>query len=123
MLFKNIRDGLILYVGRDNGFIVEYNYTLDFLKQKYYDNFVVKITEFKNLIDNIKNKTVPERDFRIALKNNKSVMANDFQKDNVKYKSDWHCSYCNYQNLCWHDVYEKLKNENYSFYINGEYIK
>jgi hypothetical protein len=120
MLFKNIKNGLIEYVGRDNGFMIEYNYTLDELNTKYEKQFLSKICDFYLLIENIEKKILPDRDFSIAIKNNNGILSEEFQKDNIKYKSDWHCNYCQWKNECWKDVYAKIKNN--KFYINNDFI-
>ena len=120
MLFENIDNGIILYIGRDNGHIVEYNYTLDRLRKKYKEYFEIKIKELKDLESKIKNKIMPERDKKIYLKNNNGNITETFQKDNVKYKTDWQCGYCQWKNLCWQEELKEIKN--HRFYIDGKFI-
>lgn len=120
MIFEKIDKGLILYIGRDSGFMVEYNYTLKSLKEKYKNMFSEKLSELKQLIIDIKNNILPDRDFNIVLKNYKGDIKDKFTKDKVNYKSDWQCSYCNFKDLCW--KYEIKEIKNHTFYIDGKFI-
>ncbi|HEY0089159.1 MAG TPA: hypothetical protein VGB37_09955, partial [Candidatus Lokiarchaeia archaeon] len=69
MIFEKIDRGILLYIGRDNGFIVEYDYYIDQLKEKYSALFIMKIQELKELKEKLENNILPDRDFQIALKN------------------------------------------------------
>lgn len=120
MLFENIERGILLYIGRDNGRLIEYNYSLQSLKDKHEKWFIHKIAELKLLMQQIAKSEMPERDFQIQIKNTPNGFSEDFQHKTVKYKTDWQCSYCNYKNLCWKDVYENMKGN--AFYINGQFI-
>lgn len=119
MIFENIERGIILYIGRDNGMMYEYHYSLESLKEKYKDFFTEKLKELKELKGKIENKILPDRDFEIVLKNNNGNITDYFQKNNEKYKSDWQCSYCQYKDLCWQDILKEIKNHN--FYIGGKF--
>lgn len=121
MLFENIERGILLYIGRDNGRLVEYNYSLQMLKEKHEKWFIQKIAELKKLMDQISNRELPDRDYQIQVKNNNGLLSEDFQHKTVKYKTDWQCSYCSYKNLCWKEVYENMEGN--AFYINGQFIR
>jgi CRISPR/Cas system-associated exonuclease Cas4 (RecB family) len=120
MLFEKIESGVLLYIGRDNGFIVEYNYQLESLFMKYKSFLDGKIEELKLLKDDIINKRLPGKDYNIYLKMSNGIIVDSFQKDNVKYKTDWRCSYCSWKNTCHKDVYDEIKN--HAFYIDGKFI-
>lgn len=121
MVFENIEHGIILYIGRDNGLMYEYHYSLEALKEKYSNFMTNKLKELKDLKEKIENKIVPDRDFEIVLKNNNGDIKDYFQKDNIKHKSDWQCSYCQWKDLCWEKELEEIKNK--SFFIEGVFYE
>ncbi len=118
MVFEGIADGIILYGGRDNGFLKQYEFNLLDLQEntKYYDLWKSKVEKMKGLKKQIEARELPQRDFQIVMKNGAEI-AFDFQKDNVKYKTDWRCSYCNFFDKCWKSEKEQIKK--HKFYING----
>jgi hypothetical protein len=63
---------------------------------------------------------VPERDGYIKLKNSGGKISEDFQKDKVRHKSDWRCSYCQWKNLCWKAELEEIQGHN--FFMDGKFI-
>jgi len=121
MLFEKIDNGVLFYIGRDNGYMLEYHYTINSLCEKYGDIVEKKIIELVKLKSDIEQNKILDRDFNIVMKNNKNVVVFDFQKDNIKYKSDWQCNYCSWKNKCWDKELEEIKNN--SFYIAGEFTK
>lgn len=131
MFFENIQDAILLYVGRDNGFMVQYDLHLG-NEGKFTINGDSKYQEWRNetglliaeempkLKKMIEAGQCPGRDFNISLKNNKGDVYDNFQKEGQKYKSDWQCSYCGYKDKCWSKELEEIKK--HRFYINGEFI-
>lgn len=62
---------------------------------------------------------VPERDFRVAIKNGE--IRKDYQHKNVKYKSDWQCLYCGFKDKCWAaEVVEYADGNNSEIFQGGE---
>lgn len=124
MLFEDIERGVLLYIGRDNGRLVEYNYSLTMLKEKHEKWVIQRIADLKKLLDQVSKKEVPDRDYKIQVKNIKGTLSEDFQRQTIKYKSDWQCSYCNHKTLCWKEVYDKMSSNeffiNNTFYPRGE---
>lgn len=125
--FENIDKAIILYAGRDNGYLKQHYLYLDGdvlningYDTDYVEQFGAKVGDLHHLKAIIERRELPERDFEITLKNNNGVITESFQKDNKKYASDWHCSYCSFKDLCWAKEYEQIKN--HKFYINGEFI-
>lgn len=128
MIFEGIDKGIILYAGRDNGYLkqfkLEYQDDLNGNKRllvdgKDYLHYQVwkdKIDKCKRLKVQIESGTPPERDYQIVMKNTKGEISFSFDKDKTKYKSDWQCSYCSYRNTCWKPELEEMKN--HKFYIN-----
>jgi len=122
MEFENIDNGVLIYIGRDNGRMLEY-----YLQKgdKKYNEMLEKINKgierFKKLKENfskyLKENREPERDFQIQLKNTGDGYSENFRKDKVKYKSSWQCSYCVFKDNCWAYELEEIKNN--KFYING----
>lgn len=121
MIFENVSKGILLYIGRDNGFMVEYSYTVNELMRLYGNELYEKIDSLNKLKQQIENKELPERDFAMVFKNKEGSITDKFTKDKKNYKSEWQCKYCGYQNLCWKDVLEKLKE--YRFYIGGKFYE
>jgi len=127
MIIEKIDTGILLYIGRDNGFMVEYKVEIknnELLINSVYKTEILKefynlIAELEKIKDNINNNILPERDYKRVFKNYKGELSEDFTKDKVKYKSDWQCSYCKWKDLCYQDILENMKDSN--FYIGGEY--
>lgn len=127
MVFEKIPRAVILYIGRDNGYMVQHhlraeNKTL-FVNDKdtnYLRLWKDKIQKMKELVLMIEAGVLPERDFQIVLKNSKGIITDNFQYKNEKYKSDWNCNYCSFKDLCWQKEFEQIKNHN--FYIGGQFI-
>lgn len=135
MLFEGIDNGVILYIGRDNGYMIDYTLRLsvgenpnapdvilliDEKPTNYYAQWLNKIEEMKALKQKFLLDELPERDYSITLKNNKGVIVDEFQKDSVKYRSDWQCSYCPFKDKCWQNEYKEIQSK--SFFINGKFI-
>lgn len=141
MLLESIDESSLLYIGRDNGFMVEYTVRAlppqkaddpkvllvfneegaiidDTLTQRILD----KIEELRELQKKVEANELPDRDFNLVMKRvGDTEVVYEFQKDKEKYKSDWQCNgYCPYTLLCWADVYKEINN--HKFYIKGEYL-
>lgn len=121
MLFEHVEDAVLLYVGRDNGFLMEYIIKVgDPIYRTAMDIITKKLQELKVLEHDIKNRRMPARDCQIALKNKNGVVSDKFQKDKKIYKGAWQCDYCQWKNLCWKSELEEIRN--HSFFINGGFI-
>lgn len=111
----NIKKFYLIYVGRDNA------YRTQFLFENINDKLCcngkpVKLT-FDDIIDRysevekfVEKQQEPERDFMAAIKNNE--IKEKYQKNNVEYKTDWHCRYCAYQQSCWEDEIKMDRTDN-----------
>jgi hypothetical protein len=120
MLFENIKNGILLYVGRDNGYMIEYYVTQECdAYQAAISEINRKIPALKTLENKIKAGVMPKRDGYIEMKNSGGKISENFQKDKVQHKSDWRCSYCQWKNLCWKDELEGIRD--HSFYIDGQF--
>ena len=123
MMFEKIDNGILLYVGRDNGFMIEHVYHKDDLPQFDMGVQFFKLKKLKNMIE---YDQLPDKDFKICLKNINGVISEEFQKDSVKYKSDWQCrtkdgkSYCQWKDLCWKEELKEIFK--HKFYIDGQFI-
>lgn len=135
MLLEKASTGVLLYIGRDNGFMVEYDVFLDasgifsyrkengeIVETHLNTTLVDLFYKLGALKDRIENKMgVPDRPYSLVMKRTGEELAFEFQKDGVKYKSDWNCNgYCPYTLLCWADVYEEINK--HKFYIDGKYL-
>jgi hypothetical protein len=122
MLFEHVENGVLLYVGRDNGFLKEYVIKVgDPLYRIALDTILKKIQDLKVLEANIKNRQVPARDCQIVLKHKDGKVTEQFQKDKKMHKTNWQCSYCQWKDLCWRDEIEEIKK--HKFYIDGKFIE
>lgn len=121
MIFENIANGVLLYVGRDSALIEEYAVAKgDHLYLAAIAEIERKIQELKRLEVQIKTGVIPERDCQIVMKNTNGFVSEKFQKDKVIHKSDFQCSYCQWKSLCWRSELEEIKN--HKFFIENEFI-
>lgn len=125
MKFEKIDKALILYAGRDNGYLKQHTIELNGyclvngVKTEDDKTWESNVQKMRSLKAKIESKQLPDRDFKIVLKHDKGVITEEFQKDSVKYKPDWQCSYCSFKDMCWAKEYEQIKG--FKFYINGEF--
>jgi len=127
MAFEKIKKAIILYVGRDNGFMIQHNIesndnlTLNnFPINEFRTKWVKNIERLKRIKQNIIDKKLPGRDYERVFKNFNGNLSENFQKDNVKYKTNWNCDYCQYKDLCWEKELKKILN--YKFYIKNTFL-
>lgn len=128
----------ILYVSRDNGdraaFVLDHVYAEDgaelgwILYRMFEDKSLKVLKKFPaSLWDTFLNKIrfieecvergqLPDRPYLMAIK--KGELRDDFQKDGVKYKSDWQCRYCGFKDKCWAPEVEKYKDSDNSAMFN-----
>jgi hypothetical protein len=128
MLFEKIDKGSLIYIGRDNGYIIEYLlcnnqiWRLDGNSQFLIGQYPkIGYKRLKDIKDKIEKKELPERDYQINLKNTGDSISISFTKDKKKFKTAWQCSYCNWKDLCWEKELKEIKNN--KFYIDGKFIK
>jgi hypothetical protein len=121
MRLEGIDEGYLLYIGRDNGYMYEYHFTMESLKE-FETIFLQRINKMLMLKTLFTTRSLPDRDFNIVIKKDKNnELHYDFQKDNIKYKSSWRCGYCTWKDLCWKEVLDQMKE--YNFYIDNNFIK
>jgi hypothetical protein len=109
------------YLGRDSGYRTEFEIIGDedgltvkgsSLTRRYNFKWNQLIEKLKVIEQNVKDKNIPERDYKVAIKNGE--IKPKFQHKKVEYKSDWQCLYCNWKDLCWKDEVSKYQNSNNS---------
>lgn len=106
MSLSGINKWYLIYVGRDNAYRTQFNmslydweYSIDNNKINFnLDDLIRKLRELEVFV---KTKIIPDRDFQVAIKNGE--IKKKYQKDKVEYKSDWHCMYCQWRDLCWQE--------------------
>lgn len=64
--------------------------------------FAQLVQDWKDLETALEFDAIPQRGFMVAIANGE--IKDQYQKDKVIYKTDWHCTYCNYQKMCWKDA-------------------
>lgn len=106
--------GYLLYIGRDNAYRCQFEtlYEDGAIHLRGNSSPIVTISELLGRLEVVEDVIarvgiVPKRDYWTAIKNGE--IRDMFQKDNVKYKSDWQCMYCQYRSACWKDEVEKYK--------------
>jgi CRISPR/Cas system-associated exonuclease Cas4 (RecB family) len=121
LIFENVENGILFYVGRDSGYVAEYQFTkTGLLTLSHIALFLQnKITELINLKFDIENVILPVRDFPAFFKRTESL-STEFTKGKQHYKTDFHCAYCQYFDHCWNDVTSQLTKG--QFFIDGEII-
>jgi hypothetical protein len=108
--FSPIKRFLLYYVSRDDG------YDCVFSIVRTEDQFRVNGTSSDDPVPAILARwayveeavalhSIPRRDHRAAIKD--GVIRDYYQCNNVKYKTDWQCSYCAYKTTCWKKELEK----------------
>lgn len=101
---SEIKRFYLIYFGRDNA------YRTQFIVNQYNKlehDFNNLIQRFYNLEDYVSRNILPDREFKVAIKNGE--IKDKFQKDKIEYKSEWQCKYCSYKDHCWKDEIEKYK--------------
>jgi len=131
MIFEKIDRAIILYAGRDNGYLKQHYLELhDDLNGSArllvggadYGHLAMwkeKVEKMKRIKAQVEKKELPDRDYSIVLKNTNGEIATEFVKDKEKLKSDWQCSYCSHYSLCWANELEEIKK--HKFYINNKF--
>lgn len=127
MQFQGIKDAIIVYIGRDNGYIFQHNLSIgDSLtvsgtdRMDMLEKWNASMDALPQLKKDIENGKLPERDYKIAIKVIDGVIVDSFTKDKVKYKTDWQCSYCSFKDKCWSNELAEIKN--HKFYIDGQFM-
>ncbi len=129
MKMENYDKAILLYLGRDNGHMVEYLIELEkdekgenlligkVLRNDILKNFYGKLHELQIFQFQLQKRVLPPRDYKIVMKKYKDKILEKFTKDKIKYKTDWQCSYCQYKNLCWGKEIEEFKKSEDDFFI------
>jgi len=122
-------NGILLYIGRDNGRMLEYGVRIinevvyidhpeyELVNETLIPNIHKRAAELGKVRENILNKHVPDREFKSVFKFYNGEVVDEFTKDKVKYKSDWQCSYCGWRDMCWENEMEEAKCT--GFYVGG----
>jgi len=113
MIMNNIRVGRLVYIGRDNGRIVEYKIELCNATDKDMKQAKKELlAKFDNLYNIVKSETPPERPFKLYIKKtgagDKDYVL-EFTDKGVRKSTDWHCRYCSYANECVKEIVQKMQ--------------
>ena len=102
------------YLGRDNGYMTEFLLRDHPAGLESDAGRVYAITtdtvfdKFRTVEEHLNSGILPERDYLVAIKDGQ--IRDEFQKDKIKYKSDWQCGYCDYRDLCWKEECNTYRN-------------
>lgn len=116
--FTPITKVILIYFGRDNGYMTEF-----FVEKKSKNVFLLNgeevyidmdhyISRLRDVEDALELDEIPDRDFLVAIKNGE--IKKKFQHNKVDYKTDWQCSYCDWKDKCWHEIVRSYTYENNS---------
>ncbi len=100
-----IAKGILIYIGRDNGYRTEFEIERD---DEYVEDFL--IGKLASLDHMVKTRDVfPDRDYHVVIKDGE--IKAKYQKDKVIYKSDWQCLFCQFMDTCWENELKKTRKE------------
>lgn len=123
MFFANIKEFYLVYIARDDGYRMQFQF--DYRDDKLCCNGRPVKTTKEELIDRyrqleqyIYKKQLPGRQYKAAIKNGE--IKKMFQKDNIKYSTEWQCGYCIYRSHCWKDELIKYKDSDNSIIFKEE---
>ena len=111
---SSIKRFYIIYFGRDNAYRTQFVIERSKFTE---DNANVLYKKFAFLEEHTLNKSLPDREFQVAIKNGE--IKDKFQKNKIEYKSDWQCRYCAFMNHCWKNELLKYKNTDNSECFNA----
>ena len=124
MAFEEKKRGILLYAGRDNGRLLQYNLESngDFLingkpANEFRAIWSEKVNALSGLKKDIEDKNLPGRDYKLYAKKVNGKINFEYQKDGEKFKTDWQCSYCAYRSKCWN--LEKFINNEKEVFFDG----
>ena len=131
MYAEKIQDGILLYGGRDNGFLRQFNLRLikkddrsilliDDKETDYVELFNEKLDRMELIAEAIRSRKEPETTNDIAMKKWKGEVVFSFTKDKEKIKSDWECTYCQFHDLCHAQKIKNFIKSDDQFYIKGK---
>jgi hypothetical protein len=138
MMAEGKSKGIILYLGRDNGLLKQFeigikntipielcldfdSIEIDGILSSVIGKFNDAIRNLQKAREHIDKGTLPDAPFSITLKKRPDGSITDnFQKDNIKYRNPWQCSYCGYYNACKGQEIEEFSRSSATFLINGE---
>ena len=127
MLYSRWQEFRLIYLARDNGYRTEFILKLDgenVLVQWFFpdgniaDGVVYEVKwdtfleKFAYIEKCVVDKTLPDRDFIVAIKNGEIKDKYAYQK--TDYKSDWQCRYCRFQTRCWSELLPDFATSNNS---------
>jgi hypothetical protein len=125
--FTDIKRFHLLYIARDNAyrtqFVVEkiddkiYILNEDGSKKEINITVAQMVNKLEQLESCVALRHVPDRGGVVAIKNGE--MKDSFQKNMVKFKTSWFCSYCQYKTMCWKEVLPKYQISDNSEMFKG----
>ena len=115
MYLEGVSIGKIVYICRDSMYIFEHDIGLPATFKQHFSQINDRAKKI------ISAGECPDREYRISLKNdNGNELKQNFQREGQRYQSAWQCRYCQYNSLCWKDIYAEARN--HKFFIDGKFI-
>ncbi len=122
MNLVDIQKTYLIYVGRDNGYRTQF--LIDYRDNKLCVDGKPTYVDFQELLDKLQElesyldkEEMPGREFSAAIKHGE--IKTKFQRNNVEYKTDWQCNYCQWRNKCWVEYVE----QNEKMFYGGKEIE
>ena len=130
MSAENIDNGVLLYLGRDNGRMIQYNivhhggviYVNGNKDNHYMELFKSSIVKMQSIRADIDQGLLPDRPYELNVKKFRGELSYFFTRNNEKHKTHWRCTYCQYFKKCWGGALDKFQESEYNFIINNTMI-
>jgi hypothetical protein len=121
--FSDLDKIYLIYVGRDDGYRTQFCVTMNdgqmFVDGEHYpvdwDVILTRLIEAERSID---SPVLPVREYKAAIKGGE--LRDLYQKDGVKYASDWQCRYCDWKDKCWGSFVQLSAKKGGCFYGEEE---
>jgi len=95
MYGESVKYGLLHYYNKNNS--EESVHVLE-LNKPFVENLIERMWL---VMDKIARKELPERPYKAYPNKKKTALQKTKVIDGVTHKSDWHCQYCNFADICW----------------------
>ena len=113
MKYGEAKEYWLFYIGRDNGYRTSFHLTYkDDVMYVDGTEYPVDWTRYMKRMQlseaTIGGEIAPEREFKAAIKDGE--IKAKYQRNNVEYKSDWQCIYCDWKDHCYKPLIEESKS-------------
>lgn len=104
MINTGMKKFYLPYLGRDSFYRTEFIIEMTDEERKSFKQKMIE--RFKKIEYHVENKIIPDRTFTAVIIGGE--IKKEAQRKNVKYKSDWQCTWCYYRDTCYAEELESL---------------